>query len=112
MRFFFGTGDENRDWVHVADAAKLLYLAADRANDSCPVANGGSGKGVSVRRVLETIKSVMEAGIPLVFTGDPKGGDPAHYVANVDQITQWGFAPEIDWSEGVRDYVRWFKAER
>jgi len=109
---FFGTGDEDRDWVHVSDAARLLYLSSNHASDSCPIVNGASGEGVSVRRMLETIKSAMGVDVLIQFTGDPKGGDPAHYVANVDRIKQWGFSPEMDWREGVADYVRWFKAER
>ncbi|MFZ2634521.1 MAG: NAD-dependent epimerase/dehydratase family protein [Desulfosalsimonadaceae bacterium] len=108
---FFGTGDEDRDWVHVSDAARLLYLASGHAGDSCPAVNGASGKGVSVRQILEAIKAALGADIPIQFTGNPKGGDPAHYVANVDRIKQWGFEPEIDWREGVADYVRWFKSE-
>ena len=109
---FFGTGDEDRDWVHVSDAARLLYLASLHAGDSCPVVNGASGKGVSVRRMLEAIRSAMGVDIALEFTGYPKGGDPAHYVANVDRIRQWGYEPEIDWLKGVDGYVRWFQSDR
>jgi UDP-glucose 4-epimerase len=109
---FFGTGDEDRDWVHVSDAVRLLYLASHHASASCPIVNGASGKGVSVRQMLEAVKSVLGVDVLIQFSGDPKGGDPAHYVGNVEKIKQWGFAPEIEWREGVADYVRWFKTER
>lgn len=109
---FFGTGEEIRDWLHVSDAARLLYLAAEHADVSSPTVNGASGQGVSVRQMLETVKATMGMNTALHFTGSPKGGDPLRYVANVEQTQKWGFSPQVDWLKGVEAYVRWFQKER
>ena len=45
---FFGTGNEVRDWLHVSDIARLLFIAKDKASIACPIVNAGSGIGVKV----------------------------------------------------------------
>ncbi len=52
---FFGTGDEVRDWLHIDDAVSLFMKAGEAASIDCPVLNGGTGVGVSVREVLSVI---------------------------------------------------------
>ena len=46
-----GTGRELRDWLHVSDAAALLWLARAQCDGSCPVVNGGTGIATSIREV-------------------------------------------------------------
>ncbi len=108
---FSGTGEEIRDWIHVRDAARIMYMASHHIGEKYSVVNGGSGKGVSIRQMVAAVKSAMNFGGEIQFSGNIRSGDPAHYVADVGRITQWGFEPEVDWLKGVDEYVRWFKTE-
>jgi len=108
---FFGTGDELRDWLHVSDAAVLMALAVAHASPSCPVVNGGTGNGVSIREILTCFGRLWQPGLQPVFTGEAKAGDPAHYVADITQLESWGFSPSIPLETGLTDYIRWFLAE-
>jgi UDP-glucose 4-epimerase len=81
-----------RDFVHVADIASAHVAAAAALRDgrtSALTANIGRGEGVSVRRMVETIRSVTgtegaDWAEPIVEPRRP--GDPARVVASVDRI--------------------------
>ncbi len=108
---FFGTGSETRDWLHVEDAARLLFIAGERASADCPVVNGGSGAGVAVREVLSEVFLRFDRKDAPVFTGAARPGDPADYAADIKKAAGWGWRPEIGWREGVAGYVEWFRKE-
>jgi len=106
---FFGDGDETRDWLHVEDAARLLETAARNAGGEAPAVNGGTGQPVRVREILaELFQLLGRAGEP-VFTGVGRPGEPKHYLADIAAARSWGWAPRIDWREGLRQYVSWYR---
>lgn len=108
---FFGTGAEIRDWLHVEDAASLLIAAANHASESCPVANGGSGKGVTVREILEELYTCFGRSAAPQFSGVARSGDPPGYVADISRARQWAWHPLVEWQRGVREYAAWLKSE-
>ncbi len=106
---FFGTGDEVRDWLHVADAAKLIFTAVQNATPSCPVVNAGSGLGVSVKEILQQVSDQFGLGIKSKFSSKAKTGDPNAYIADISKGHEWNWEPEIKWHDGVAAYVDWYK---
>ncbi|WP_017932984.1 UDP-glucose 4-epimerase GalE [Nocardioides sp. Iso805N] len=83
-----------RDYVHVADLAHSHVVAARRllAGETLePVYNLGSGEGVSVRQIMDTIREVT--GIDFTPTISPRRpGDPARIVATGELATR-----DLDW---------------
>ena len=83
-----------RDYVHVADLATSHVAAARRlaaGEDLAPVYNLGSGAGVSVRQIMDTVREVT--GID--FTpeiGPRRPGDPARIVASGELAGR-----DLDW---------------
>ena len=108
---FSGTGEEKRDWLHVDDAASLLALSAKYASLNCPVVNGGTGNGATVREIVGEILAAMGKSRPPEFTGTQREGDPPAYVADITKVTAWDWAPATPWQQGVRDYVQWLHSE-
>lgn len=108
---FQGTGRESRDWLHVADAARLLHLLADVASPVCPIFNGGSGVGASVAEITGFIGHAWEPGLTPEFTGATRAGDPTVYLASCEKVRQTGFEPRIPLQEGLLEYVRWFRQQ-
>ena len=106
---FFGTGDEVRDWLHVADAAKLLFIAAQNATPSCPLVNAGFGLGVPVKEILQQVSDQFGLGITPIFSSKAKTGDPNAYIADISKAREWSWEPEINWHDGVEAYVDWYK---
>ena len=105
---FMGTGKEVRDWLHIDDAAELLARAAILASPTCPILNGGSGKGVSVRELLDYLgESMFSEPRAVSFSNVQRAGDPPAYVADITAAQPW--TPQHHWREGVAEYVRWWK---
>jgi UDP-glucose 4-epimerase len=94
-----------RDYIHVADLARSHVAAArrlDAGEPIEPVYNLGSGEGVSVRQIMDTVASVT--GID--FTpeiGPRRPGDPDRIVASGDLA-----ARDLDWKmrHSLEDMVR------
>lgn len=106
---FAGTGDETRDWLLADEVASLLLLAAEHASTDCTIVNGGSGEQVTVRDLLTEIFAAFGRKDSPVFSGTKRPGDPSHYLADTSRIQKWGWKPTLDWCDGVREYVEWFK---
>jgi UDP-glucose 4-epimerase len=109
---FAGTGEEVRDWLHIDDAVELMRVAVEHSNSACPVANGGTGQGVSVREMLMQLTSCLNVDSSLVkFSDNTRAGDPTVYVADVTRAAQWGWGPGQHWHERVAEYAEWWKLE-
>ncbi len=106
---FFGSGEEERDWLHVTDAARLICLAAGRAGPDVPVVNGGTGQGTSTRRILTMLGKLWQPAMIPVFTGQARIGDPHHLTADAARLREWGFSPSMPLEQGLREYVAWFQ---
>lgn len=105
-----GSGDEQRDWVHVEDVARLFELSMTHADSSCPVFNGASGKPHSMRELVSTVKSEWGDGLNVRFSGQKRSGDPYCLTADTSLVQRvMGFQPEIDPVVGFRRYVNWFR---
>jgi UDP-glucose 4-epimerase len=84
-----------RDYIHIADlvSAHLLALAALQDKDSL-VYNLGSGKGFSVRQVIETARAVTGHPIP-VEESPRRPGDSPRLVASSEKIRrELGWQPQ------------------
>ena len=106
----FGTGDEARDFIHVADGVRLFELLIERDED-WQVVNAGTGVVTTVREILEKICSEFGFTGSLDFNGEVRPGDPAILAADTSRQSSIGFKPQIDVAAGVREYVSWFKEE-
>lgn len=109
---FFGSGEEQRDWLHISDATKLMHLAARNASISAPVVNGGTGKGTAISEVLRFIGQSWPTPREPVFTGQAKAGDPVHLVAEPTLAAKWGFSPAVGLKQGLKQYLQWFCMEQ
>ncbi len=107
---FFGTGAEQRDWLHVEDAAQLLAIARLHASTDCPTVNGGCGSGVAVADVVAEIVNAFRTDMAVGFSGQVRPVDPPSYVAAIEHAGKWGWKARKPWREGVREYVDWFKS--
>ena len=109
---FSGTGEETRDWLHVADATELLLIAAQHASAEGPTVNGGTGVSVTVREIVETLgKCLPDVAAPR-FSGEKRAGDPDHYQADIAGAVAWGWAPKRPLKAGLHAYTRWFEEQR
>ena len=104
-----GTGNELRDWVHVSDAAALLWLVRTQCEGSCPVVNGGTGVGTSIREVAGMVCAAWGEGASVEFSGLARAGDPPCLVADSEVAVRLGFKPGVELPKGIQEVVEWIK---
>jgi UDP-glucose 4-epimerase len=106
-----GTGEEVRDWTHVRDVARLLTkLGAQEQQEPFRLLNGGSGIGTCVRSIAEAVAGHWSSEVAVQFSGSTRQGDPFSLVSHSASVGDLGFQWEVPVTQGVEDYVRWFKA--
>ena len=100
-----------RDYIHVADIANAHILALDRLQERSRTYNLGTGKGYSVREVIDTARRITNHPIPVRIT-PRRPGDPAELVANpalIKRELQW--VPERSQLEQIIESAwKWHRA--
>ncbi len=105
-----GTGV--RDFIHVHDIARAHLLALQRLSskaDAAPfsVFNLGSGRGSSVREVIEAVGSAAGHALPVV-AGPRRAGDVAEMVAKTDLArTALGWSPRFSLRDIANHALAW-----
>lgn len=92
-----------RDYVHVTDlvAAHRLVLNKLRGGESGLTFNVGSGRGYSVREVIDAVRAIPGASPFSVIESERRPGDPARILANSARLRAAGWQPEHDSIEEI-----------
>jgi UDP-glucose 4-epimerase len=109
-----GTGNELRDWTDVRDVARALDQAARMASDQAPVLNLATGVATPVREIASAVAlhwGGAEAVAKVSFSGRSRPGDPFSLVANIDRMRAQGIECAIPVTQGVAEYVAWYRAQ-
>lgn len=98
-----------RDYIHVKDLAYAHLLALK--NGKSGAYNLGTGKGYSVKEVLETARRITNQKIPAIDE-DRRPGDPAELVAEANRAkTDLHWTPQYSTLETIiQDAWKWHKA--
>jgi len=103
-------GTALRDYVHVCDLARAHVLALQHLLDhgQSIAVNLGSGEGVSVRQVIETVQKVTGRDVP-ALDSPRRPGDPSVLVADpklARQVLGWA-SEQSDLATIIADAWRW-----
>lgn len=107
-----GTGNEIRDWLHVTDAAKLMWLAASNKTLNQPFINGGTGMATSIQNIAQQVVNAWRGEFEIEFSGIARKGDPQFLVADITTANSLGFSADTLLTHGLSDFVEWFKARK
>ncbi len=86
-----------RDYIHVTDLARAHILALEALAEGSRTYNLGSGRGFTVREVIDTCRQVTGHPIPAVV-GERRPGDPPALIASSDKIRD-----ELGWTPRYPD---------
>lgn len=109
-----GSGNELRDWTDIRDVVQSLDQAIGLASSRSPVLNLATGQATSVREIATLVVhnwGDADASVPIRFSGQSRAGDPFSLVANVDQMHARGIRCAIPVTQGIAEYVDWFRNE-
>lgn len=105
----FGDGEQTRDFMHVHDTAAALVLLARNSEIVGRTLNLGSGSEVTMNALCAAVAAA--AGRPdLVPVHDiPRPGDVRRLLGDPTLMASLtGFAPRVQFEQGVADLVEWF----
>src|SRR5437899_1194767 len=110
----FGDGEQSRDFTYIDNAveANLLACKAPAAQTAGQVFNVATGRRVTLNETFKLLQGLT------AYTGQPKygperGGDIRHSLADISKAeAALGYKPKIDFEEGLRRTVDWYRNSR
>ena len=104
-----GDGEQSRDFTYIDNVVESNLLAAQAPDAAGEAFNVGCGERTSLLQVIALIEKMI--GRPIEIRHHPKrGGDVAHTLADVSKAKRLlGYSPLVDFPEGLRRTVEFFK---
>jgi dTDP-L-rhamnose 4-epimerase len=104
-------GEQTRDFSFVEDIARANLLAAETDKlDGLPV-NIGSGRGVSIREIAETISNTLDVDIAPEVNGEFRPGEMRHLTSDTTRVRAAGYEPRVELAEGIHRYINWIRTQ-
>ena len=109
-----GSKNRTRDIVHVSDVVEAMVLALDNKNAFNKTYNLGSGKEITVEKIIELLTEGMgykKDVYPTNYT-EKTQGDPFNTLANIENAKKdLGWKPKISPIEGINLTVKKYKQD-
>ena len=106
-----GDGLQCRDFTYVANAVQALMLAAEAPGVSGRVYNVGTGRSVTLLELVATLNSLMGTNI-VPGHGLERTGDVRFSRAKIEALrTDMGYEPSVDFQEGLRRTLAWYRTQ-
>ena len=104
----FGDGNQTRDFVNVNDVARANYLASIKAKKT-DVYNLGSGGVITINKLAEMMQDIAGIHVGVEYAPN-RPADVKHCKSNAQKIyDQMGFKAEVSLTDGLVEYMTWFK---
>jgi UDP-glucose 4-epimerase len=107
----FGTGQETRDFLNIADAIGLIAHLATHHFTGTTIVNGGTGHATTIADFAGMMAHTLNNQTDIKFSGETKAGDPTHMRADTTKLHTLGYTPRTTLAEGLPDYARWINTE-
>ena len=108
----YGDGLNVRDWLHVDDHCRGIALVLSRGRDG-EIYNIGGGTELTNHELTHLLLAATGRDESFIeFVMDRKGHDRRYSVA-IDKIsTELRYRPEVSFSDGLAEVVRWYELNR
>ena len=100
----WGDGTPSRDFIHVNDAARAFVLAAEKYDKSVPI-NIGGGFEISIKDLANKILKIMNAKLTIKWNSNFPNGQPRRFLDTSKAFEEFGFKPEIEFDDGLRQTI-------
>jgi UDP-glucose 4-epimerase len=109
----YGNGEQSRDFTYIDNAveANLLACQAPAARAAGQVFNIATGRRVTLNETFKLLQGLTG------YSGQPnygpeRGGDIKHSLADISKAAAaLGYQPKVDFEEGLRRTVEWYRGK-
>lgn len=104
-------GTQYWDWLYIDDVAEAILAVVN--SQAAGVFNLGSGRPVTVRHVVETIRDLAAPGMELIFGEIPFRPDQVmHMEADITRLASaTGWRPRSSIEDGLAQTVAWYRKQ-
>jgi len=104
-----GDGEQQKDYLYVADIARANVLALDKA--SGVAMNIGTGRGTSVNQIFRALQAATGSTVLPEF-GPPRPGDVRNIWLDSSRARELlGWEPQVALEDGIQATVDWFRTQ-
>ena len=107
----WGTGSASREFLYVDDAAEGVVRAAEMLDEPTPI-NLGTGCEITIRTLVEKIAQACDFSGDIVWDSSKPDGQPRRCVDSQRARELMGWSSTVDFQEGLRRTVEWYKSSR
>ncbi|BFU46425.1 dTDP-glucose 4,6-dehydratase [Krasilnikovia sp. MM14-A1004] len=107
----YGDGLNVRDWLHVADHCRGVRLVLAKGSPG-EVYNIGGGTELTNRELTGLLLDACGADWSRVRQVADRPGHDRRYSVDITKIRALGYAPEVDFADGLARTVRWYRDHR
>ena len=108
----YGDGRQTRDFVHVSDVVASVVSAMTNPAAKGEVFNIGSGIPTSIDSLASLFISASGREVQ-VHHGPPRKAEVRASYADISMARRvLGFSPKVPLAKGVREYLKWYEANR
>lgn len=105
----WGDGSPIRDFIHAKDVARGMLLALEKGTGQ-PM-NLGSGVGVSIKEIVETIINNMKHKPEVVWDTSKPSGDKIRLM-DISRARAIGFQPMVSIEGGIKEVMGWYQENK
>ena len=108
--FPVSVGDQIRDFCYIDDVVEALLVLVQEEKAHGEVFNVASGKGTSIRSMIEMVQNSIGTGNPVFGEIPYRSGENMSLVADIEKISSLtGWLPATPLETGIKTTVNWFK---
>ena len=110
MLAVWGTGEEERDLLHVSDLVRGFQLVIEKQSTPYELYNIGSGQAISIKDLVEKIIDV--SGKTLLLEHDlSKPSNKTSFCLDCEKAkAELGWEPSVSLEEGIQKTLAWYKS--
>lgn len=102
-----GSGNEQRDFVHIADLVETISWAIENRPAGYELLNIASGRSITIRELAKRFLAELNWQGTLRFNRLNPQGMPKCWRAAPNRLQSLGRLPQVGLEEGLSDYARW-----
>ena len=103
----WGTGNATREFLYAEDAAEAIVLAAEKYQKPDPV-NLGSGQEISIRDLLELIRTLVGYDGPVRWDATKPDGQPRRCLDTSRAVAEFGWRAKTSLRDGLEKTIAWY----
>jgi GDP-L-fucose synthase len=106
----WGDGSAIRDFIYSEDVAYWMLEALEKAPSNYPI-NLGSGEGISVKEIAESIIKLINPKINIKWINSGPTGDPVRIMSMKRAKQVLGYSSRTSLADGLTKTIDWYKAQ-